>query len=75
MSLEVVYLIVMYIFVKLATRTCKYFLCHPFSGANMLVWGKVCLPKNPQVTIPLKKLMIIGIDLTTNMNHQPALFS
>lgn len=64
----------MYIFVKLTTRPCKCSLCHPFSGANMLVWGKVCLPKNPQVTIPLKKLMILGIDLTTNMNHQPAFF-
>ena len=39
----------------------------------MLVLRKVCFFKNPGVTIPLNKLMIFRINLTTNMNHQPAL--
>ena len=39
----------------------------------MFVLRKVCFLKNPRVTIPLNKLMILRIDLTTNMNHQPAL--
>ena len=55
-------------------RTRIVFQASIFGGGVVFVLGKVCFPKNAKVTIPLKKLMVLRIDLTTNMNHQPAFF-